>query len=227
LVLLVAAGCLSIVFTKQVPALRSVDALAPAATALLLAWVPAQLLILLLVGLVHGGSGMFGGMGRLGAITFFAHLFIYTFAFFGVLMVTAPKAYPELKRMFMGDKQPQPGAPPAGHPMAQLGAPAGQPGYPPGPPQPGYPSGPPGPPVSPGPPGPPPGYPPQAGPPPGYPPQGQPGGYPGQPAHAQPPQQGWQGQPGQPGGPPPGGYPPGGQGGGGGWPQGGGGQPPR
>lgn len=153
LVSLLAIACIVFVVPAQkVPALAAVDALAPAVTAVLLAWLPAEAVLFFIANLIHGHDKF------LNNILGFAHMLLPVVAFFGVLMVTAPAAYDELKAM-MGKKGA--GGPPGGYPPP--GGPPG--GYPP--PGGGYP-----------PPGG--GYPPQGGgyPPPGggYPPQG--GGYP-------------------------------------------------
>jgi hypothetical protein len=177
---------------KLPPALQSVDAFGPLVCALLIIWIPAQYVLGLLNAIIFGinpflpamsaaeaealaeavklaaASGVdvpagLGG-GRIAAILFTAHYLMYYVAYFGVLMMTAPAAYEESKRMFAnkggGGGPPQGG----GYP------PQGGGGYPPQggggyPPQGGG------------------GYPPQGGgfPPPagggGYPPQGG-GGYP-------------------------------------------------
>lgn len=150
---LLALACIAFVVPAQkVPALAAIDALAPAVTAVLLAWLPLEAVLLLLAKLVHGDDKF------LNNILGFAHVLLPVVAFFGVLMVTAPAAYDELKAQ-LGKKGM---GPPGGGGYPPQGPPGGYPppggGYPP--PGGGYP-----------PPGG--GYPPQGG---GYPPQG--GGYP-------------------------------------------------
>jgi hypothetical protein len=147
----------------KVPALAAVDALAPAMTAVLLAWLPLEAVLLLLASLIHGNEKF------LNNILVFAHVLLPVLAFFGVLMVTAPAAYDELKAQLGKNKGG--GYPPPG---GGYGPPGG--GYPP--PGGGYP-----------PPGG--GYPPQGGG--GYPPQG--GGYPPQGGGGYPPQGGGGGWP--------------------------------
>ena len=146
-VLLLAVACIVFVPTpQQVPALRSVDAFAPLVTAVLLAWIPISLVLQVLDGLVAG----LGAPALLIAV----RAAIYIFAFFGILMLTAPEAYDTAKQMFAGGGGGGGGYPPSGRGYPPQGG-----GYPP---QGG-------------------GYPPQGG---GYPPQqggyGQPqgGGYP-------------------------------------------------
>ncbi len=127
---------------KLPPALQSVDAFAPLLAAILILWLPAQVLLDGLADIVHRSGGV-------GAILKMAHEMLRILAYFGVLMMASPAAYEEAKRMFAGGGG---GAPPQGPPG----------GYPP--PGGGYP--PPGggyPPPGGG------GYPPQGG---GYPPQG-------------------------------------------------------
>ncbi len=165
-----------VVPASKVPALAAVDALAPAVTAVLLAWLPLEAVLLLLAKLVHGDDKF------LTNILGFAHVLLPVIAFFGVLMVTAPAAYDELKAQ-LGKKGMGGPPPPGGYPPGGGGYPPPGGGYPPqgG----GYP------PPEGG------GFPPQGG---GYPPQG--GGYPPQGGGGFPPPQGGGGFP-----PPGGGYP--------------------
>jgi hypothetical protein len=156
LVMLLAVACVVFVPTpQQVPALRSVDAFAPLVTAILLLWIPVILVLALLAGLVHG----YGTAAVLGI----ARSAIYTFAFFGILMLTAPEAYDEAKRLFAGGGPPGGYGGGGGYPPQGGGYPPQGGGYPPQgggypPQQGGYP------PPQGG------GYPPQGG---GWPPQGQ------------------------------------------------------
>ena len=171
LVSLLCLACFAFVVpANKVPALAAVDALAPAVTAVLLGWLGLQPVLLLLAKLVHGDEKF------LNNILGFAHVLLPVVAFFGVLMVTAPAAYDELKALLgkkgMGGPQPPGGYPPGGggYPPPGGGYPPQGGGYPPQggghyPPQGGG-----GAPPQGG------GYPPQGGG--GYPPQG--GGYPGQ-----------------------------------------------
>jgi hypothetical protein len=159
IVSLVAIACFAFVVpAAKVPALAAVDALAPAVTAVLLAWLPLEAVLLLLANLIHGHDKF------LNNILGFAHMLLPVVAFFGVMMVTAPAAYDELKAA-IGKKGA--GGPPGGYPPQGGGYPPQGGGYPP--PGGGYP-----------PPGG--GYPPQGG---GYPPQG--GGYPPQGGGGYPP----------------------------------------
>jgi hypothetical protein len=158
-VMVLAVLCVVFVPTpQQLPALRSVDAFAPLVTAILLLWIPVSLILILLAGLVHGGG--------INALLQTIRAAIYVFAFFGILMLTAPEAYDEAKRLFAGGG----GGPPGGY--------GGGGGYPP--PGGGYPPQQGGYPPQGG------GYPPQQGG--GYPPQG--GGYPPQGGGGWPPQGG-------------------------------------
>ena len=152
---------------KLPPALQAVDAFAPAVTAVLLLWLPLQVVLIGLGDIVHGNDFLRSILGM-------ARGLLAVLAYFGVLMLTAPAAYDAIMGMVKGNRGP--GGPPGG-------------GYPPGPPGGGYPPGPPGggypPPGG--------GYPPQGGgfPPPqggGYPPQG--GGFPPPQGGGFPPPQG-------------------------------------
>ncbi len=158
LVSLLTICCIAFVIpADKVPQLAAVDALAPAMTAVLLLWLPFQSVLFLLANLVHGEEKF------LNNILLFAHLLLPVVAFFGVLMVTAPAAYDELKAA-LGKKSGGGGYPPqgGGYPPQGGGYPPQGGGYPPQgggyPPQGG-------------------GYPPQGG---GYPPQGGGGGWPQQ-----------------------------------------------
>jgi hypothetical protein len=168
LVSLVAIGCFAFVVpANKVPALAAVDALAPAVTAVLLAWLPLETVLFFVANVIHGHDKF------LTNILGFAHLLLPVVAFFGVLMVTAPAAYDELKAV-LGNKGaggPPQQLPPGGYPPQGGGYPPQGGGYPP---QGGG------------------GYPPQGGG--GYPPQGG-GGYPPQGGGGYPPPGG--GYPGQ------------------------------
>jgi hypothetical protein len=204
LIVLLCLACTAFVPTpEQVPALRSCDAFAPLVTAVLLAWLPVQMILLGLDAVRHDK----------GNLMLLVHGLVVVFAYFGILMLTAPEAYDQAKRLFArsgvaysthGYRMP-PGAPQAGPPPGYASGPSPHPGGPrpmsgphphPGAPLPGYGAPPPGygaPPPSPG--APPPGY---GAPPPGY--------------GAPPP--GYGGPPPSPGAPPPGhGAPPPGYGG--------------
>lgn len=161
IVLIVAVGSMVFVPTPQmVPALAPVDAFAPLATAVLLLWVPVEIVLLMLNGLVHdksGATGLFQGL----------HMLVGAFAYFGVLMLTSPEAYDSAKAAMQQKGGGQFGGPPGGGGYG--GPPQG--GPPPGggyPPQGG-------------------GYPPQGG---SYPPQGGYGGQPPPQGGGYPPQGG-------------------------------------
>ena len=127
LVLLLAVACVVFVPTpQQVPALRSVDAFAPLVTAILLLWIPVALVLALLAGLVHVGAGNIGN-----ELISLVRAIIYVFAFFGVLMLTAPEAYDEAKRLFAGGGSPGGYPPGGGYPPPGGGYPPPGGGYPP------------------------------------------------------------------------------------------------
>ncbi|HSN27899.1 MAG TPA: hypothetical protein VLT45_16535, partial [Kofleriaceae bacterium] len=110
---------------KLPPALQSVDAFGPLICAVLIAWLPAQVVLMGLIMLVHFHAGV-------GAILIMAHVLLRIVAFFGVLMMASPAAYEEAKTMFM--KKPGGGAPPpsgGGYPPGGGGYPPGGGGYPP------------------------------------------------------------------------------------------------
>jgi hypothetical protein len=97
LVWLVAVACLAFaVPPSKVPQLRSVDALLPVATAVLLGWLAVRAVLFGLVMAVHVSAGM---------LPLAIHGLVPVFAYFGVLMLTAPKAYDELRRQFGADPQ--------------------------------------------------------------------------------------------------------------------------
>jgi hypothetical protein len=107
---------------KLPPALQAVDALAPVIAAVLLLWLPLQIVLMGLAGIVHGHDavGAILGMGR---------AVVYIVAYFGVLMMTSPAAYSAV--MDMVNKTP--GAPPSGggYPPQGGGYPPQGGGYPP------------------------------------------------------------------------------------------------
>jgi hypothetical protein len=138
-------GVLCILFVvppqKLPPALQTIDAFGPLVCAILLAWLPASVVLMGLVGLVHMHAGI-------SVILEMAHLLLPIVAYFLVLMMASPAAYEEAKAMIAGKGA---GGPPP--PQGGGGYPPQGGGYPPQgggyPPQSG-------------------GYPPQGG---GYPPQ--------------------------------------------------------
>ncbi|HEX5063405.1 MAG TPA: hypothetical protein VFV99_28710 [Kofleriaceae bacterium] len=110
---------------KLPPALQAIDAFGPLIAAVLILWLPAQVILFGLAGLVHLHMGI-------GAILISAHMLIRIVAYFGVLMMASPAAYEEAKAMFM--KKPGGGAPPpsgGGYPPPGGGYPPPGGGYPP------------------------------------------------------------------------------------------------
>jgi len=164
LVMLLGVFCILFVVPPQKlpPALQAVDAFGPIIAAVLIAWLPLQQVIFFLHNLITAHN-VVGGLLSL------AHGLLELIAYFGVLMMTAPTAYEEAKRMFtkQGGASPPPQQPGGGYPPPQGGGGYGGPpqggGY--GGPQGGGYGGPQG--------G---GYPPQGGG--GYPQQGGGGGWP-------------------------------------------------
>jgi hypothetical protein len=155
LVTLIGILCIAFVVPPQKlpPALQAVDALAPLFAAVLILWLPLQVVLLGLGMLAHAHMGI-------GAILLMAHMLVRIVAFFGVLMMAAPAAYEEAMRMFGGKGAGGPPQGGGGYPPQGGGYPPQGGGYPPQggggyPPQGGG------------------GYPPQGG---GYPPQGGGGG---------------------------------------------------
>ncbi|MCB9560562.1 MAG: hypothetical protein H6708_09140 [Kofleriaceae bacterium] len=98
---------------KLPPALKAIDALAPLVTAVLLLWLPLQV-VLVALGL---WLGPFPFLNATGAILMMARGLLALLAYFGVLMLTAPAAYESAMKSFAkGPSQPPPpgGAPPPG-----------------------------------------------------------------------------------------------------------------
>jgi hypothetical protein len=115
---------------KLPPALQAVDALGPLFTAVLLVWLPVQVVL--------SGLGMLAHMHMgISAILIMLHMLIRIVAFFGVLMLVAPAAYEEVMRMVKGGGAAQPpqggGYPPqgGGYPPQGGGYPPQGGGYPP------------------------------------------------------------------------------------------------
>jgi hypothetical protein len=128
LVFLVGAACMAFVIKPEtVPALRGVDAFKPLVTAVLLAWLPVKAVLMLFILLIHWDAGA-------SALTITLHYLIGVFAYFGVIMLTAPQAYDELKRLFAGGGGPGGGQPyqPYGQPQQPYGQPQQPYGQPPG-----------------------------------------------------------------------------------------------
>ena len=156
--LVLTLGILCILFVvppaKLPPALQSLDAFAPLITAVLILWLPLNVIIFMLAEMVQEKA-------LIGPVLMGAHLLLPVLAYFGVLMMTSPAAYEEATALITGRRPPGSGHPPQGYPPQGGGYPPQGGGYPPQgggyPPQGG-------------------GYPPQGG---GYPPQGG-GGYPPQ-----------------------------------------------
>ena len=127
IVTLLGIACILFVVPPQKlpPALQSVDAFGPLITAVLLAWLPAQVIIMGLALLAHMHMGI-------GAVLLMAHMLLRIVAFFGVLMMASPAAYEEAKAMFM--KKPPGALPPGGGGYPPPGGgypPQGGGGYPP------------------------------------------------------------------------------------------------
>jgi hypothetical protein len=142
----VTLGVLCILFVvppqKLPPALRGVDALGPLICAVLIAWLPVQVLLFIVDGVIAKRG--------LVAILTGAHMLIYMVAYFGVLMMASPAAYEEAKAMFIkggggggggaggyqgGGYSPPGGGynpPGAGYPQGGGGYPQGGGGYPQG-----------------------------------------------------------------------------------------------
>jgi len=159
-------GVLCILFVvppqKLPQALQSIDAFGPLIAAVLILWLPLQVVFLILAGVFTEHMGI-------SAILFGAHVAVRILAFFGVLMMASPAAYEEATALITGRRPPGGGHPPPGGGYPPQGGgypPQGGGGYPP---QGGG------------------GYPPQGGG--GYPPQGG-GGYPPQGGGGYPPQGG-------------------------------------
>ncbi len=91
---------------QMVPGLASVDAFAPLVTAVLLLWVPVEILLILLDGLTHDKAGISG-------LFYAIHAAVNAFAYFGILMLTSPEAYDAAKGMFQS-RGGYPGGPPPG-----------------------------------------------------------------------------------------------------------------
>ncbi|MDQ3370394.1 MAG: hypothetical protein M3680_33660, partial [Myxococcota bacterium] len=127
-VTLVAIACILFVVPPQKlpPALQAVDALGPLFAAVLILWLPLEIILMGLGYLVHGGAGV-------DAILLMLHMLIRIVAFFGVLMMAAPAAYEEAMKMLK--KGPSNPPPPAagGYPPPGGGGypPPGGGGYPP------------------------------------------------------------------------------------------------
>jgi hypothetical protein len=124
IVTLLGIACILFVVPPQKlpPALQSVDAFGPLICAVLIAWLPAQIVLMGLIMLIHFKAGV-------GAILIMAHVLLRIVAFFGVLLMTSPAAYEEAKAMLMKG----PGAPPGGggYPPSGGGYPPQGGGYPP------------------------------------------------------------------------------------------------
>jgi hypothetical protein len=120
-------GILCVVFVvpphKLPPALQAIDAIGPLVAAILLAWLPLQMVMLFFAGLIHPPHEVVSGVLML------AHSVLPIVAYFGVLMMAAPSAYEEAKALFVKG----PGGPPAGggYPPAGGGYPPQGGGYPP------------------------------------------------------------------------------------------------
>jgi hypothetical protein len=122
----IAAGVFCILFVvppqKLPPALQAVDSFGPLIAALLIVWLPVQQVLFALAGIIHNHS-------LIGSLLSLAQGLLPIFAFFGILMMTAPAAYEEFMRMFNKNKGGGAAPPPAqggGYPPPAQGG-----GYPP------------------------------------------------------------------------------------------------
>ena len=149
-VMTVAVACVVFLIPPgKVPALAPVDALAPHVAAVLLLWLPLQVVLFFIAGVAAPRASF------IEVLLLTVHLLLPIVAYFGVLMVSAPAAYDEAKNAILksrgGGGPPPPGGgygpPPGGGygppPGGGYGPPPGG-GYPPpgggyGPPGGGYP----------------------------------------------------------------------------------------
>jgi len=125
-VLAVGVLCIAFFFPPQKlpPALQAIDALAPLFVAILILWLPVQIILVTL------GFGM-AVLGTIGGLLMMLRMLLWLAAYFGVLMLTAPAAYDSI----MGKmKNPPAGGPPqqgGGYPPQGGGYPPQGGGYPP------------------------------------------------------------------------------------------------
>ncbi|CAN5428979.1 hypothetical protein BH11MYX1_BH11MYX1_15220 [soil metagenome] len=121
-------GVLCILFVvppqKLPPALQSLDAFGPAIAAVLILWLPLQVVFLILQGLLSDHMGI-------SAILFGLHVAVRILAFFGVLMMVSPAAYEEATALITGRRPPGGGPPPGGYLPPGGGYPPQGGGYPP------------------------------------------------------------------------------------------------
>jgi hypothetical protein len=133
--LVLTLGVFCIVFVvppaKLPPALQTVDAFGPLIAAVLILWLPVELVLQALSGIVHGHV-------LIGSLLILGHGLLPILAYFGVLMMASPAAYEEAKAMFGGRNTPGGGYPPqggGGYPPQGYGQQGGYPpqggGYPP------------------------------------------------------------------------------------------------
>ncbi len=95
-VLLLAAASVAFVLPpEKFPALRAVDRFAPHVAAVLLAFPFVSIVYLMVAGIIESGS-------VLSVILIGGHALAFTVGYLGVLLVTAPEAYDEGKRLFAG-----------------------------------------------------------------------------------------------------------------------------
>ncbi|HVV86680.1 MAG TPA: hypothetical protein VHE35_26660, partial [Kofleriaceae bacterium] len=113
---------------KIPPALRQVDAFAPHVTALMLVWLPLQVVLIALSMIVHKSDV---GAPINTTMLLMARALLTLVAYFGVLMLTAPAAYDSIMDMV---KNKGAGGPPPGYGPGPGPGPGGPPpGYGPGP----------------------------------------------------------------------------------------------
>ena len=96
--LVIILGVFCIVFVvppaKLPPALHTVDAFGPLIAAVLILWLPLQMVLLTLTGILHPPHDVVGSILKLG------HGLLPIVAYFGVLMMASPAAYEEAKAIF-------------------------------------------------------------------------------------------------------------------------------
>ena len=113
-IIVLGSACILFVVPPQKlpPALRAVDAFGPMIAAALLAWLVIGPILLFLAMVLSAPAHI------LDFVLIFAHILLPVLAYFGILMMTAPGAYEEAKRMFAKNKaggSPPPGQYPPQH----------------------------------------------------------------------------------------------------------------
>ena len=105
IITLVGVACIVFVVPPQKlpPALQAIEPFGTLGAAVLILWLPVQIVLMGLAGIVHHSMGI-------GAALLMTHMLIRTVAYFGVLMMSSPAAYEAAKAM-LGKR---PGGPPVG-----------------------------------------------------------------------------------------------------------------